>query len=73
MERESMKQYSVKMSDGTRYDFKSDWLHTVFDGTYLLIEKEDKEIWLNERHVVSITVKDDADDSKTVSKSSKAH
>lgn len=51
-----MKQYSIKMSDGTRHDFIADHLEFDEDG-YLEIRGKDKRILLNGRFIVSITIK----------------
>lgn len=61
-----MKHYSVKMSDGTRYDFDGEGMKER-EG-FLLIENKSKTIWLNNQHIVSVTVsKGDGDDSKAIS------
>ena len=57
-----MKHYSVKMSDGTRFDFDGEWFKRR-DG-FLLIENKNKTIMLNDQHIVTITIhKGDGDDS----------
>ena len=57
MEREgAMKHYSVKMSDGSRYEFDSTGLDWSVDEKYLLIESGSKRIWLNAMQIVSITI-----------------
>lgn len=59
-----MKHYSVKMSDGTRYDFDAKSLQESNPKGFLKIENKSKVIWLNDQHVVSITIhKGDGDDS----------
>ena len=57
-----MKLYSVKMADGTRYDFAANHLEFDEDG-YLMIKGDDKKVLLNGRYIVSITVKGEDDDS----------
>lgn len=61
-----MNHYSVKMSDGSRYDFKAEQLPWTLSNDYLQVEYKDKYVRLNERHIVSITIKRNADDSKTI-------
>lgn len=56
-------EYSVKMSDGTRYDYKSEKLDWLPNYAYLKIINGDKKVWLNAQHIVSITCKGDGDDS----------
>lgn len=63
-----MNQYSIKMSDGTRYDCKESNLTWWNGEEYLKIKCGNREVWLNERHVVSVTIKGDGDDSKAISK-----
>lgn len=58
-----MNHYSVKMSDGTRYDFNAKSLPWTPTNDYLQIQYKDKYVRLNERHIVSITIKGDGDDS----------
>ena len=55
--------YSVKMSDGTRYDFKADKLEWIPNDKYLIVKNGNKKVLLNEMHIVSITSKGDGDDS----------
>lgn len=57
-----MKQYSVKMIDGTRHDFIAD--HIEFDeDAFMTIGTKDIKTLLNSRFIVSITIKGDGDDS----------
>lgn len=58
-----MKQFSVKMSDGTRYDYQAAVLDWSVGKEYLIITDADKRVLLNARHIVSITIKGDGDDS----------
>ena len=57
-----MKEYSVKMVDGTRHDFIAD--HIEFDeDAFMMIRGDNKKVLLNGRFIVSITIKGDGDDS----------
>ena len=57
-----MKEYSVKMVDGTRHDFIAD--HIEFDeDAFMMIGTKDKKTLLNSRFIVSITIKGESDDS----------
>ena len=60
-----MTQYSVKMSDGTRYDFEENGMKRLFwkDDGWIVIEHDNKQVSLNTRHIVSITIMGDGDDS----------
>ena len=61
-----MKTYSIKLTDGTRYDFTANNLEYDEDG-YMMIKGDDKRILLNGRYIVTITIKGESDDSKTIS------
>lgn len=58
-----MKHYSIKMSDGTRYDFDSSGLDWDTDKQYLLIDSKEQNIWLNAMQIISITVSRYGNDS----------
>lgn len=59
-----MKVYSVKLMDGTRYDFTTKENRLEFDEDgYLMIKGDDKKILLNGRYIVSITIRGDGVDS----------
>lgn len=62
-----MKHYSVKMSDGSRYDFDAKSLQESNPKGFLKIKDDSKTVWLNDQHIVSITVKGDDNDSKRIS------
>ena len=59
-----MKSYSVKMVDGTRYDFssKNDRLEFDEDG-WIMIRGDNKNILVNGAYIISITIMGDGDDS----------
>ena len=59
-----MIEVSIKMVDGTRYDFITDKDNLDFnENGYALIEGDNKNILVNGRFIVSITLKGESDDS----------
>ena len=59
-----MIEVSIKMIDGTRYDFITDKDKLDFDENgFTVIEGDNKNIAINGRFIISITIKGDGDDS----------
>lgn len=57
-----MKSYSVKMSDGGRYDFEAEELNFTSGDDWLVVKGRNKIVWLNAWHIISITIKGDGDE-----------
>lgn len=52
---------SIKMSDGTRYDVKSDKMIEVPEQWLYVPETPEKGSWLNTKYIISITAKGDGE------------
>jgi len=67
-----MTRATIKMTDGTRYDdvpFDKGFDEPILTikNNWWVVPQDNGAVFLNSNHIVSVTVKGDADDSKAIS------